>query len=350
MTEMNLQILELINKNISLNELMELTGLSNKQLYHRLNLLKNQGFNIERKYYYNGDITYQLVNKIIDETPAILTTKDDTIFEALLISDLHISDELERIDLLNKAYEFCNKQGINIIINTGDLIDGLRGIGDKKFQSMEKQIEYLLKVYPYDKNILNFLCLGNHDYDTIENSGIDLSTIIQNKRHDIISLGYEIGKINIKNDTLVVTHPLSGPCRKHRKKLNDMFKNSLILCGHRHTMKCSFHSNNSFVYIPSLSDLKYDMYYTFPSAIKMTLTFENGFFHSGIFEHLLISDKVYKLSETKAYLANEKDTSADLGKNIDERNTTISKNKTKTLTSKNSKKQKSSCNSRYDID
>ena len=263
MTEINKQILELINKNISLNELIKLTGLSNKQLYHRLNVLKNQGFNIERKYYYNGDITYQLTNQIIDETPAILTTKKDEIFEAVLISDLHITNECERLDLLNKVYEFCAKQGINIIINSGDLIDGARGVGIKKIELIEKQIEYMLKVYPYDKNILNFLCLGNHDYDTLQINAIDLSAIINNKRHDIVSLGYEIGKINIKNDTLIVTHPLSGPCRKHRKKLNDMFKNSLILCGHRHTMKCSFHSNNSFVYIPSLSDLKYDMYYTY---------------------------------------------------------------------------------------
>lgn len=343
MTEMNKKILELVEKNASIYELSEITGLTTKQLFHRLNTLKNQGFNIKRKYYYNGDITYQLVKEdITNDTPTILTSKNDIIFEAMLISDLHLSNEYERIDLFYKIYDFCSKYGINIILNLGDVIDGLREPGPKKINTIEKQIEYMLKVYPYDKNILNFLCLGNHDYDTLQTKGIDLSTVLENKRHDIISLGYGIGKLNIKNDTLIVSHPLIGSSRPHREKLNGLFKNKLILCGHRHTMKCSFHSNNSFVYVPSLSDLKDDLFYSFPSALKMTITFNNGYFNSVVFEHLLVSDKIYKLGETKYYLNHTKDNESDIEKNIEVRNPIIVNN--------NKIKQKIKNNTRYDVD
>ena len=149
MTEINRQILELINQNASLNEMSKITGLTNKQLFYRLSKLKNQGYNLKRKYYYNGDICYELVRGIIsDDNVAILTRKKDDVFEAMLISDLHISHPNERLDLFYKLYDFCIKQGINIIINSGDLIDDLVIPNNKKFPSFDEKINYLLKMYP----------------------------------------------------------------------------------------------------------------------------------------------------------------------------------------------------------
>jgi len=201
MSETNQKILDMILKNASCNEIASATGLSNKQLFHRLNMLKIKGYNFSRKYYYDGEITYKLNKGFQKEKEiSLLTSSKDTKFKAVFLSDLHICNEKERLDVFYNVYDFCIKEGINIIINAGDLIDGLLGVNNKKFNTIEEQIEYALKIHPYDKNILNFICLGNHEYDALENSGQNIESVLLNRRHDIVPLGYGIGTLNIKND------------------------------------------------------------------------------------------------------------------------------------------------------
>ena len=66
MTNTNQIILDLISKNASVNEITSITGLSAKQLFHRMNMLKIKGYDFKRKYYYNGDVCYDLVKKYVD--------------------------------------------------------------------------------------------------------------------------------------------------------------------------------------------------------------------------------------------------------------------------------------------
>ena len=87
MTESNKQILELIKLNASLNEISEITGLSNKQIFYRLNQLKNQGYSFQKKYYYTGDIVYNLENSIkkelkpLNEATILTSEKDKNIIK-----------------------------------------------------------------------------------------------------------------------------------------------------------------------------------------------------------------------------------------------------------------------------
>ena len=180
MSETNQKIMNMILQNASVNEISKATGLSNKQLFYRLNMLRVKGYNFSRKYYYDGEIVYKL-QKGFDNPKEIslLTSPSDKEFKAVFISDLHLSNKHDRVDLLNQIYDFCAKEGIHIIINGGDIIDGFLGFENlKKFKTIEEQINYFLKHYPYDKNILNFTCLGNHDYDVLEKVGQNLETIL----------------------------------------------------------------------------------------------------------------------------------------------------------------------------
>jgi len=117
-TEINKKILDLIEKNASVNEISKITGLTNKQLFYRLSLLKNKGYDFERKYYYSGDIVYRLIrdkltNDIDNNGATILTSKNDNVFKALLISDLHIVNKNERLDFIYKTYDYCIKDENN---------------------------------------------------------------------------------------------------------------------------------------------------------------------------------------------------------------------------------------------
>ena len=298
-------ILDLICKNASVNEICKVTGLSHKQLFYRINMLKIKGYDFKKKYFYSGDIVYSLIKEFNKEEngQTIYTSSKDTEFKALLISDLHLGSIDERPELLFEVYNYAIKDGINIIINAGDLIDGTFGQKEHKITDINKQIEHLLKSYPFDKNILNFICLGNHDFSCLEKVGLDISKILDNKRHDLVSLGYGEGYINVKNDIITVRHPKTK--MKEEKRVIDR---GLILSGHRHSSK--FVSNGHIVnlHLPSLSNMNTSIPY--PSIVKMTTDFNNGIFNLGIFEHLIfIKSKLYKVSESQYQLHEGKDTS-----------------------------------------
>lgn len=316
MTEINAKIIEMIGKNASANEIAQAVGMTNKQLFYRLNLLKNKGYNFKTKYYYNGDIVYKLVKDFSDQddTYTILTSKDDTEFKALLISDLHLASIKDRVDLLDKMYNYCINEGIHIIINAGDLIDGLLGPDKKKFTNPEDQINYALKEFPSDKNIINFVCLGNHDYSSLKELGFDIANSLRSRRHDIVPIGYGIGKINVKNDQIIIRHSIN-------KKINgEIINNKLIINGHTHKMSTINGGGNINLYLPSLSDIKVSDNEILPGAVKTNISFNNGYFSVGVFEHLLISkDRIYKISESQYEMNRGKNTNETIIKNEEER-------------------------------
>jgi len=298
-------ILDLICKNASVNEICKVTGLSHKQLFYRINMLKIKGYDFKKKYFYSGDIVYSLIKEFNKEEngQTIYTSSKDTEFKALLISDLHLGSIDERPELLFEVYNYAIKDGINIIINAGDLIDGTFGQKEHKITDINKQIEHLLKSYPFDKNILNFICLGNHDFSCLEKVGLDISKILDNKRHDLVSLGYGQGNINIKNDVITLYHPRTAI--KDEKIIVDK---GLILSGHYHATKNVTNGNVVSLHLPTLSNMNNDL--PFPSIIKMTVGFSNGIFNIGTFEHLMfINNVLYKVSESQYDLFRGKDTS-----------------------------------------
>ena len=174
-------------------------------MFYRLNMFKVKGFDFSRKYYEDGEITYKLNKGFKEETDISLITSPKTSeIKIAFLSDLHLSNEHERLDLLNEVYNFCAKENIHVIINGGDLIDGLMGPDKKKHSTYEKQIDYALKNHPFDKNILNFICLGNHDASFWLEDGIDIKNILLEKRHDLVPIGYGNGKINLLNNIRIL--------------------------------------------------------------------------------------------------------------------------------------------------
>lgn len=296
MSKTNDIIISMITENCTANEIIKATDLTHKQLFYRLNMLKTKGYNFKEKYYSNGEISYK-IDKTITTEPykgvTLFTSHKERKLTAILMSDLHICNEHDRLDLLYNLYNFCIKENIKIILNGGDLIDGLFGPSQKKFSSYEEQINYFLKVYPFDQNIINFVCLGNHDLDALKTRGQDLKSVLNIKRHDIVPIGYGTGIINIKNDSIVMIHPKTPSSNEIENMAN-----KLILCGHYHKMETSITNNNVNIYIPSLSDIGVKEYGCLPGAVKMTIEFsDNGLFKTGIFEQYVFVDKMYKVGE-----------------------------------------------------
>ena len=294
----NEKLLELINQDKSVNEISSILKLSNKQIFTRLKTLKATGFNINNKYYYNGDIRY-FINKSLkqDDETRIIVDPDQTEFKCIAISDLHIGSLIENIEALNLIYDYCTNNNINIIINTGDLINGSFGCRNK-INDLNKQIEYFFKTYPFDKNILNFTCLGDHDLSPLNDLGLDFKKIIDNRRNDIVTVGYESGTIKIKDDEIILRHPINT-----QEPINP--RNALILKGHSHKMRVSTgHAN--IINVPNLSNPFLNSDGFLPSALKITIKFNKNIFSVGNFEHLIVYKKVYPVSCVNLNLNNGK--------------------------------------------
>lgn len=282
MSKIDLQLIELIKQNKTLNEICDILNLTNKQVYRHLLNLKNYGYTFLRDYYYDGNIAYkQIIGAYSPEkdTTEILMNKNDKIFKAIVLSDLHIGCDKQRLDLLNQIYDYYIKNGINIILNTGDLVDGWIGQNKKINKDINHQLDYLIKKYPFDKNILNFICLGNHDVHSFNKFGINLKFLLLNYRHDLIALSSGTSYINVKNENIIMKHALN-----YNKPALGQINNSIILEGHHHKFLTNFNkkANNYHIFTPSLSEIYINNVLTLPSALEIQFSFTNkGKFKDG---------------------------------------------------------------------
>lgn len=294
----NDKILEMIIQNKTIEEISQETGLSYKQLYRRITMLKNEGYNIKENYYHSGNMLYQL-NSNYNYENININMEGNQKFKAMLISDLHFCSLYETVAALDKIYDYCIKNDIHIIINAGDLINGVNTEKCPTDMNLKQQVEQALRQYPFDKNILNFIVLGNHDVYLLEQEKIDMRKIIKNERHDIVPLGYQSGILKISNDFIKINHPFFG------KKCNNKAP-GFIIYGHFHMQQIVSTSNYVHVFLPALSTL--DQYgFNMPKAIEMTLSLNNNYITKGNFETLLVQDKVYKISETRLEFLFNKD-------------------------------------------
>lgn len=303
MTNIEVQLINLINKNKSLNEIENILNLTKQQIYRKLLKLKNNGYAITNEYYYNGDITYLLhstdkVSKNIENNVIINMPDKENTFKAIVISDIHIGCDKQGLNALNYIYDYCIKNNIHIILNAGDLIDGWFGQNKKLNKDIEHQLQYLIKKYPFDKNILNFICLGNHDLNSYQKFGIDLKTILTNYRHDLVAFASGIGNIHIKNDNIVICHPIN-----HSKSKFSEIEDSIIFKGHHHKYATDFNEffHNHIICVPTLSNIFLNNQFPLPSALEIEFTINsNGKFNEGIINQLIYSDNnLIKINEMK---------------------------------------------------
>ena len=306
MNESTLKLIELLKQEKTANEIAQELNISNKQLFKRLFRLKTMGFNVKKKYYYSGDIGYSLYNDVPLQplnSVDIITSPEEQEFEAIVISDLHIGSTDERLDLLNRIYDYCVKNNIHTIFNAGDIIDGMFGHGDKLHDNIFDQIEYAIKKYPFDKNILNYAVLGNHDFDSLLKGGKDLALVLQKYRHDIVPIGYATAEVKVKNDKIVLRHPIevakNEPAKQYSRVV--MFK------GHYHRMEILHASgDNCIVKVPALSNIHFMDDYLVPSALKIKLNFNNGIITNIIIEQLLVESKIFAINSAKIDLTKGK--------------------------------------------
>ena len=292
--ELESKIIDLLNQGFTNNEICETLKIDESKLYNLLLDLKNNGTLLNRKYYSNGTIKNSLIktcseyrsSTIYSQNKAIITEPSENLIKVLVISDLHLGNKQERLDLINRAYNYCIKNGMHIILIGGDLIDGNFTQGEQFITSVYKQIEYLAKNYPYDKSILNIGVAGDHDLSAFNTFGLNIIETLNNYRQDIAIGSFNNTGVNIKNDQILLYHPI----------INGNMRNTnapIILEGHHHKYKGIIKNNQLFIDVPSLSDIILPM----PTALELDISFKQGYISNTLIKQIYFGNEDIILNE-----------------------------------------------------
>ncbi len=271
----------------TINELMVATNLSFKKVCYHLYLLKAWGYNIRYDYFSNGEIKCSLTNEVHEnKRNNLYVVNNEKKLKVILLSDLHLTSANERLDLLNEVYDYMVNENIHIILNGGDILDGFVGSGDRLYSTGIEQIKYLINNHPYQKDIISFICLGDHDKSILKKSNIDIINALKSFRLDLVPLGYNNAKLKIYDDEVTLRHLSSD------KEMSD----GLILSGHSHCFKLTATPEHTHLVLPSLSNISVNNF-SYPGFIKATLDFKDGLIVHSLFEQYLWMEKLEKVNE-----------------------------------------------------
>ena len=192
---------------------------------------------------------------------------------------MHIGCSIERLDLLDKVFEYAVRENIHIIFGCGDLLDGNKhkSAAQSTTRDLDEQIELFVKRYPYDKSILTFSVLGDHEQYASKNNIDIVAKTINAQRKDIIISEEERFLINIKNEIIKLKHKIElcaqgkinlfGHAHNYVKSIHDDFKLSKNIKGYK------VFDKGVFITAPSLSDANQGI----PSMLEMNMHFDNGY-------------------------------------------------------------------------
>lgn len=273
MTDKNTYLLELIDKNYSNEDICKELNITKKQLKRRIESIKYDGYNIDKRYSYNGTYRYYLNREPYKNNKTSI--KDiDNYFRSILISDTHLGNARSNIEYIYKMYEYCLKNNINIVFHLGDLFDGI-------FQSKlnhKEQINYFLNEYPKEDNILTFMAFGNHEEEFLVDSGLNLKAILEKEREDIVPLGYGLSTIDISGNNIFINHQKFFP-----------LDHGLKIQGHSHRYRFYGNSKSPIIVVPTLSDYLHTSDY--PGALDMEIKLDNNLkFDKLALKHLTIDN------------------------------------------------------------
>lgn len=286
MSSLEKRIVDLIKQGKSNIEICQKLNLSKDTFRDILLNLKNKGLEYDKRYLINGGTLYtpnkeQNGKNVSSGVTLLLKNKDE--LNALLISDLHLGTKEERLDLLNLLYDYAMENGIHLIINGGDLINGLTSERKNICRTHLEQCEYFIENHPFDINILNICVLGNHDVKGLRKDGVNFARILENYRTDFAIAGIENGHILVKNDFINMYHPLSCDCNNTPMK-------KVVLVGHSHQYKVKIINDNVLIYIPALSNYVPASKGIIPSFLKVKMGFNTGYISYIDLENLTFFD------------------------------------------------------------
>lgn len=213
-------------------------GIEEYQVYGLVELLKKEGYLI--------DIIGGKIEKIkpIKETGVYQIPNNLDHLKLLLISDTHLASKYDRVDILRYLYQEAEDKGVNYVLHSGDLSEGVSGRPQQLYELKEAsytgQRDYIVDKYPKSE-IPTFLISGNHDMWWIKQCGADIVKDICKERRDLRYLGSDcedikIGKLRIRlyHGTKGQSYAKSYRLQKYLDSIPNEERPHILQTGHIH--------------------------------------------------------------------------------------------------------------------
>jgi predicted phosphodiesterase/ribosomal protein S25 len=244
-------------KSYSIPDLADYFNIGPSNIRTALDLLKEEGINIVVKE--TGEAS---ISSVIAKSDArVLDIKKMTtgMHKFGAIGDNHLGSKYERLDVLNALYDIYEKEGITVVYNTGNWIDGEArfNVHDLHTHGLDGQIDYMIKKYPQRKGITTFFVSGDdHEGWYTQREGMDVGRYLQIQaeragRKDLQFLGHMEADIVLKakngKTTVRVQHPgggsayaISYTAQKIVESYTGGEKPDVLLIGHYHKAEYSY--------------------------------------------------------------------------------------------------------------
>ena len=184
------------------------------------------------------------------------------------ISDSHLCNEAQQLNMINQVYEETYNRGINLVRHFGDISDGdYSNRSDHRYElfrlGASRQIEYIVNYWPKIDGITTEFIVGNHDLTHEKNGGAFIGPIIESYRPDLKFVGSEHAYVNPKDNnktTIEMFHP-GGGCasslsyrpQKYIDKMEPGSKPNIVGMGHFHQSHFLSYRNVIALLLPCLT-------------------------------------------------------------------------------------------------
>jgi predicted phosphodiesterase len=136
-----------------------------------------------------------------------------------LIGDTQFGSLYEAKDCLKAFYDRIAKEGISLVLHTGDVLDGHRVYKGQEFElhalGWQKQRDWFAQVAPKVENVTTYFVTGNHDLSLKKLAGIDVGPELEHVRPDWKFVGEDSGIVTLTTKeghelVVMLLHPGGG--------------------------------------------------------------------------------------------------------------------------------------------
>lgn len=164
--------------------------------------------------------------------------------------DTQFGSLYERSDALLQFYKLCHEEGINIVLNAGDVVDGHKMYRGHEFElyalGFDAQANAFYERAPRVGNIQTHFICGNHDASFKKQSGIDVGKELERRRKDWHFCGWDYADVVLRTKSgyphrVRMVHPSGGTAyaisyksQKMAEAISGGQKPQTLLLGHYH--------------------------------------------------------------------------------------------------------------------
>lgn len=173
------------------------------------------------------------------------------------VSDNHLGCHRERLDILNLLYDLFHNEGIEIVLQGGNFIEGEARFNRNELHKygMGRQLDYAVQQYPYRAGVKTWFISGDdHEGWYNQREGVNTGELFQMYRekrglYDLTHLGYVEADIDLNHDEFEnelwcrIMHPGGGSAyaisyapQKMVESFQPGEKPDILFLGHYHKL------------------------------------------------------------------------------------------------------------------